>query len=156
MSSSDHENSRRNCTHKPSILHHNNVHNYRDHDLCQALCVQHVSETSVKQRPILAKPRTGPYCSLSNFGSFPILLEPSRVIGNVRTMISSNFPHESSCSTYSTLTSSTDVYNIPVDEIHLEYSGQPLYNTDTLDDHGIKHDSIINVCTSGISPRDGC
>ena len=70
-------------------------------------------------------------------------------------MISSNFAHDSSCSTYSTLTSTTDVYDIPVDEIHLEYGGQPLYNTDTLEDHGIKHDSIINVCTGGMSPRDG-
>lgn len=37
----------------------------------------------------LANPPAGPYCPLSNIGSFPILLEASRVVGNVRTMISS-------------------------------------------------------------------
>jgi hypothetical protein len=38
-----------------------------------------------------ANSHTGPYCPLSNIGSFPILLEPSRVIGNVKTMISREY-----------------------------------------------------------------
>ena len=50
-----------------------------------------------QRQAALANPHTGPYCPLSKFGSFPILLEPSRVIGNVGTMISSIYPYNPSC-----------------------------------------------------------
>ena len=48
------------------------------------------------------------------------------------------------------------MYDIPVDRIHLEYRGRTLHNADTLEDHDIKYSSVINVCTSGLSPRDYC
>lgn len=136
-----------------SILHHNDVYNHRDRDPHQALCAE---ATPTSGQAALTNPHAGPYCPLSNFGSFPILLEPSRVIGNVRTMISSITPWSLDASVRLTLTGRADVYDIPVDNIHLEHGDRTLHNTDTLEDHGIEYSSVTTVCTSGLSPRKRC
>lgn len=48
------------------------------------------------------------------------------------------------------------MYDIPVDKIHLEHGGRTLHNTDTLEDRGIEHCTVINACTGGLSPREYC
>ena len=84
MEASDLEIAQQDSTRHTMILNHNNVYNYRNRDPRRALYVE-----SPHRQAALANPPAGPYCPLSNIGSFPILLEASRVVGNVRTMISS-------------------------------------------------------------------
>ena len=48
------------------------------------------------------------------------------------------------------------MYDISADNVHLEYGGKTLHNTDTLEEHDIKHGSVISVCTGGVPPRHNC